>query len=114
MEYSASIRMNLSSMSEPRSAASSVVVRVENVTQRFRVIHERPDSLRELFSKFLRHRVSYHVLDAVKDVSLDVPRGQMLGLIGRNGSGKSTLLKIIAGVYKPTAGRVHIEGSIAP
>ena len=38
----------------------------------------------------------------------------MLGLIGRNGSGKSTLLKIIAGVYRPTAGRVHVNGSLAP
>ena len=101
-------------MSDQSNMCNSIVVKVENVTQRFRVIHERPDSLRELFSKFLRHTVSYHVLDAVKDVSLEVPRGQMLGLIGRNGSGKSTLLKIIAGVYKPTAGHVRVEGSIAP
>lgn len=101
-------------MSEPQSEGNSVVVKVENVTQRFRVIHERPDTLRELFSTFLRHQVSYHDLDAVKNVSLEVPQGQMLGLVGRNGSGKSTLLKIIAGVYRPTAGRVHVRGSIAP
>lgn len=94
--------------------ANSQVIRLENVTQRFRVIHERPDTLRELFSKFLLKGISYHDLDAVKDVSLEVPKGQMLGLIGRNGSGKSTLLKIIAGVFRPTAGRVYIEGSIAP
>jgi len=101
-------------MSEPRPIGDSVVVRVDHVTQRFRVIHERPDSLRELFSKFFRHTVSYHNLDAVKNVSLEVPRGQMLGLIGRNGSGKSTLLKVIAGVYKPTAGRVSVQGKVAP
>ena len=101
-------------MSEPQSLGNSAVVRLENVTQRFRVIHERPDSLREFFSKFLTRKVSYHDFDAVKDVSLEVPQGQMLGLVGRNGSGKSTLLKIIAGVFRPTTGRVHVEGSIAP
>jgi ABC-type polysaccharide/polyol phosphate transport system ATPase subunit len=91
-----------------------LAIDVENVTQRFRIIHERPDTLRELFSNFFRHQVSYHNFDAVKDVSLQVFSSQMLGLVGRNGSGKSTLLKIIAGVYKPTAGRVHVAGKIAP
>lgn len=90
------------------------MIRLENVTQRFRVIHERPDTLRELFSRFLRHQVSFHDFDAVKNVSLEVPQGQMLGLIGRNGSGKSTLLKIIAGVYKPSEGRIKISGTLAP
>jgi ABC-type polysaccharide/polyol phosphate transport system ATPase subunit len=101
-------------MSEPQAVDNSMVIKVENVTQRFRVMHERPDSLRELFSKFFRQTVSYHDLDAVKNVSLEVRRGQMLGLIGRNGSGKSTLLKISAGVYKPTAGRISVHGKIAP
>ena len=97
-----------------RQITNQVAVRVEHVTQRFRVIHERPDTMRELFSKFLRHQAKFHDFDAVKDVSLDVPHSQTLGLIGRNGSGKSTLLKIIAGVYKPTSGRVRVEGSLAP
>jgi ABC-type polysaccharide/polyol phosphate transport system ATPase subunit len=92
----------------------STVIRVENVTQRFRVIHERPDTLRELFSKFLRHQSSYRNFEAVKNISLEVPKGQMLGFIGRNGSGKSTLLKIIAGVYAPSAGHVEVKGKIAP
>jgi ABC-type polysaccharide/polyol phosphate transport system ATPase subunit len=70
--------------------------------------------MRELFSSFFRHKVTYHDFDAVKNVSLEVPQGHMVGLVGRNGSGKSTLLKIIAGVYKPTAGRVHVEGTLAP
>ena len=91
-----------------------VAIDIKNVTQRFRIIQERPDTLRELFANFLRHEVSFHDFDAVKEVSLQVYSGQMLGLIGRNGCGKSTLLKIIAGVYKPTAGRVTVAGRIAP
>jgi ABC-type polysaccharide/polyol phosphate transport system ATPase subunit len=92
----------------------SIPIRLENITQRFRVIQERPDTLRELFSKFFRHESHYHDFDAVKNVSFEVPQGQMLGLIGRNGSGKSTLLKIVAGVYRPTAGKVEVRGSLAP
>lgn len=89
-------------------------ITVENIVQRFRVIHERPDTLRELFARFFRKQVNYHDFDAVSGVSFTIPKGQMVGIIGRNGSGKSTLLKIIAGVYRPTAGRLHVEGSIAP
>jgi len=94
--------------------ANGIAIRVENVTQRFRVIHERHDTVRELFSKLFRQRSSYSDFEAVKNVSFDVPKGQMIGLIGRNGSGKSTLLKIIAGVYRPTVGKVHVTGSLAP
>ena len=90
------------------------VIRLENVTQRFRVIHERPDTVRELFSKLFRKSASFHDFEAVKNVSFDVSHGQALGIIGRNGSGKSTLLKIIAGVYRPSKGSVTVSGSLAP
>jgi|ERR1700685_537895 len=91
-----------------------VPIRLEGVTQRYRVISERPDTIRELFSKFFRHKSSFHDFDALKDVTLSVAQGEMVGIMGRNGSGKSTLLKIIAGVYRPTAGRVEVNGTIAP
>ena len=94
--------------------SQAIAIRLPNVTQKFRVIHERPDTLRELFSKFFRHQASFHDFEAVKDASFEVPKGQMLGLIGRNGSGKSTLLKIIAGVYRPTNGEVEVQGTLAP
>jgi lipopolysaccharide transport system ATP-binding protein len=93
---------------------SAIAIRLENVTQRFRVIQERPDTLRELFSKFFRHQSSFHEFEAVKNVSLEVPRGQTLGIVGRNGSGKSTLLKVVAGVYRPSVGKVEVHGSLAP
>jgi ABC-type polysaccharide/polyol phosphate transport system ATPase subunit len=87
---------------------------LENVTQRFRVIHERPDTVRELFSRMLRHNASFHDFEAVKNASFEIHGGQAVGIIGRNGSGKSTLLKIIAGVYKPSVGNVEVHGSLAP
>ena len=85
----------------------------DDVVQRFRIIQERHDTLREAFAKF-RRRTTYHDFEALKHVSFQVSEGEMVGIIGRNGSGKSTILKIIAGVYIPTAGRVAVNGSIAP
>ncbi len=106
--------MILSSTSKSQRREQTAAIRLENVTQRFRVIHERPDTLRELFARFLRTNASFHDFDAVKDASFEIPKGQMVGLIGRNGSGKSTMLKIIAGVYRPTSGSVRVTGTLAP
>jgi ABC-type polysaccharide/polyol phosphate transport system ATPase subunit len=94
--------------------SNSVAIRVENVSQRFRVIHERPDTLRELFSKFFHYQTKFHKFEAVSGVSFNVREGEIVGIIGRNGSGKSTLLKIVAGVYKPSTGHVEVNGTIAP
>ena len=50
----------------------------------------------------------------MQDISFEVRRGESLGLIGLNGRGKSTMLKAIAGVYKPTKGKIKIIGKVAP
>lgn len=52
-------------------------------------------------------------VDVLRDVSFVVRRGETVGLIGRNGAGKSTLLRVIAGIYRPDAGRVSVEGRVA-
>jgi len=52
-------------------------------------------------------------IEALRDVSLDVPQGLVLGIIGANGSGKSTLLRLIAGIYRPSAGRIVVTGRVA-
>lgn len=93
---------------------NSIAIKVENVTQRFRVVHERPDTLRELFATFLRPQHDFYDFEAIKNVSFEVGQGEMVGILGRNGSGKSTLLKIIAGIYRPSSGRVEVHGTLAP
>lgn len=90
------------------------IIRFEDVVQRFRVIRERPDTLREAFAKLHRRRTSIQDFEAVRHMSFQIHQGTTVGIIGRNGSGKSTILKIIAGVYQPSAGRVSVHGSVAP
>jgi lipopolysaccharide transport system ATP-binding protein len=86
----------------------------ENVEQRFRVVRERPDTLREAFAHLFRNQTSYHSFQALKGVSFSIGNGDAMGIVGRNGSGKSTLLKIIAGVYRPTSGQIRVVGKVAP
>ncbi|MFO0878694.1 MAG: ABC transporter ATP-binding protein [Gemmataceae bacterium] len=53
------------------------------------------------------------VVEALKQVSFEVHEGQRLGIIGHNGAGKSTLLRLLAGVYQPTSGSIHVQGKIS-
>jgi lipopolysaccharide transport system ATP-binding protein len=53
------------------------------------------------------------VTHAIKDLTLRIPRGASVGLIGRNGSGKSTFLKLLTGIYKPDSGRISVNGRVA-
>src|SRR5579864_5769940 len=85
----------------------------DNVVQRFRVIRERPDTLRETFAHLFQRRTSYYDFEALKGVSFNVGDGEAVGIVGRNGSGKSTILRIIAGVYCPSEGVVKVSGKVA-
>src|SRR5690348_15162687 len=89
-------------------------VRFQNIVQRFRVIRERPDTLREMFAHLFRKRTSYYDFEALKGISFSVSDGEAVGIIGRNGAGKSTLLRVIAGVYRPSAGVLQVSGTVAP
>jgi lipopolysaccharide transport system ATP-binding protein len=85
----------------------------KNVVQRFRVIRERPDTLREAFTRILRYKSQFCDFEALKGISFTIDEGEAVGIVGRNGSGKSTTLKIMAGVYRPTSGRVKVNGHVA-
>ena len=85
-------------------------ISVEGVSRVFRVHTREARTLKDLFVQ--RGRTQASDIWALHDVSLDVARGEAVGLIGRNGSGKTTLLRLIAGIIKPTAGNVRAEGRI--
>jgi len=90
---------------------SDAAIRVENITKQFTFHSDRRDSLKERFIRG-RSRSTTH-FKALDDVSFDIPRGTTFGLIGHNGSGKSTMLKILAGVYRPTSGRLLVDGRVS-
>ena len=91
-----------------------VIIRVEDVSMRFRMANDRVTSLKEMVTKMLKKQVEFKDFWALQNVSFEVKRGEVVGLIGRNGAGKSTTLKIISGIYKPTSGKVYRGGGIVP
>ncbi len=86
-------------------------IQVNGLAKRFKIYHERHDTLKEAI--LLRKRSRYEELWALKDISFSVPSGQTIGFIGENGSGKSTLLKLFAGILRPDAGNLHVDGKIS-
>ena len=90
------------------------IIKVDNVSMCFNLSTEKHESLKEYLLAMVQGRLQYDEFYALKDVSLDIMPGDFYGLVGLNGSGKSTLLKTIAGVYKPTKGKVTVNGTIAP
>lgn len=92
------------------------MIHVKNVSMRFNLGIDKGFSFKvlfiSLFNKKLRKKKEY--FDALKDVSFDIKKGEVIGLIGSNGAGKSTLLKVVSGVMKPTKGKVEVSGAISP
>ena len=90
------------------------IIKVEDVSMKFNLSSEKFDSFKEYVIKRLKKQVKFDEFWALKNVSFEVYKGESLGLIGLNGSGKSTMLKTIAGVLKPTTGKVEVCGTVAP
>ena len=98
------------------------MIDVQNVSMRFNLGIEKNNSLKQmavdLFSKSAREKRKMHKKEnefwALQDVSFKVAKGQVVGFVGSNGAGKSTLLKVVAGVMKPTKGKVLVGGNICP
>ena len=93
---------------------TDTIIKVTNVTVRFNKATESYNGLKEYFTKMLKGELMFQEFFALKDVSLDVKRGESWGIVGNNGSGKSTLLKLICGILKPYTGSVEVRGNIAP
>ena len=90
------------------------IIEVKDVSMRFRMANDRINSIKEYAIARMRGKLQYNEFEALKHVSFDVKRGEVVGLIGHNGAGKSTMLKVISGILKPTEGSVVVRGNVAP
>lgn len=91
--------------------SSEPAVSVQALTKQYLMYRKPSDRLWQML--FRGRRTFYRTHPALTDVSFEVPRGQVLGIIGRNGSGKSTLLQILCGTVQPTAGVATANGRVA-
>jgi ABC-2 type transport system ATP-binding protein len=89
-------------------------VKLEAVSVRYRLPRERILSFKEYALHWIRGRVRYQDVWALRGATFEAERGETLGIVGANGAGKSTLLKCVAGVLQPTEGRVRVWGRVVP
>lgn len=94
---------------------SDIMISVDDVSMLFNLNRGKVRTLKERLMKKTNEQVDHESLfKALDHVSFQVQAGETLGIVGSNGAGKSTLLKIISGIMKPTAGKISVEGTIAP
>ena len=90
---------------------TDIAIKAEHLSKIYKIYERDIDRLKETFHPY--HKRYSRDFYALKDVSFTIHRGENVGLVGKNGAGKSTLLKLITGVLTPSAGSIHVNGSIA-
>lgn len=90
------------------------MIQIKNVSVKYLMTYDRVKSIKEYLVQMVKGSLKYEEFWALKNVSFEVEKGEVLGIIGHNGAGKSTLLKVISGILKPTEGSMTICGNIVP
>lgn len=90
------------------------MIKAENVSVKYLMAYDRIKSMKEYLVQLVKGNIQYEEFWALQDISFEVKKGEVLGIIGHNGAGKSMLLKVISGILKPTSGSVQVNGTVVP
>ena len=91
-----------------------MIICAKNISMCYMMTYDRIKSIKEYMVQLIKGKIKYEEFWALKDVSFEVQKGEVIGIIGHNGAGKSTLLKVISGILKPTGGELEVHGNIVP
>jgi ABC-type polysaccharide/polyol phosphate transport system ATPase subunit len=97
----------------PIDGRPPIAVDVEDVSITYRTSLEKKPTFKSTVVRLGRRERTVREIDAVKNVSFQVPRGSTVGIMGANGAGKSTLVRAMAGILPPTSGRVEVNGRVS-
>lgn len=96
-------------MNNSRNEATEYAIEVNHISKAYRMFQQPSDRFKQIFTQ----KKMYEDFWALRDISFRIPKGGVVGIVGRNGSGKSTLLQILAGTLAPTSGSYKINGKVA-
>lgn len=98
-------------MNEPQQDS---VIFLNGVSVNYRIPSESITTFKEYIIRLAQGKIKHRSFWALKDIDLNIKKGEIFGILGRNGAGKSTLLKVMSRVLIPVEGRVWIKGNISP
>ncbi len=90
----------------------NLAIKFEKVEKYFLYTHQK--TLKEMIQALFKRKKTLERIHALKNINLEIKKGETVGIIGRNGAGKSTLLKLVAGVSQPNSGNVFVNGRVVP
>ena len=100
-------------MEEKNSENTDYLLKIENLNMKFKMPTLKFDTLKERVVNFFKGKKNpSKELQVLENINCEIKKGESLGVIGHNGAGKSTLLKIVAGIYRPTSGKVNLKGNV--